>query len=245
MANIVPTLEDRRVPGALSRLPTPFETSPVPHLGEVSKTFTRDKERGGAHNLASRESHQITVAQVANLIAAARHAFNVGLPLNRFTTIHWEGAGVPLASMAKATGHFIDLMSKALARHGTSTAWLWVHENGEGKGGHCHMLAHVPADLTPIVTGLQKRWLRRVTGRPYRAGIINSKPIGGRLGLEIGNPSLHAHNLDAVLVYLLKGASDDAANQFALHRHDPGGRIIGKRCGTSQNIGAKARANQN
>jgi len=34
---------------------------------------------------------------------------------------------------------------------------------------------------------------------------------------------------------------DEAASQFGLERLEPGGRIIGKRCGTSQNIGAKAR----
>ena len=42
---------------------------------------------------------------------------------------------------------------KATARHGTSSAWLWAHENvpgnGHDKGGRCHLLAHVPADLQP------------------------------------------------------------------------------------------------
>jgi hypothetical protein len=74
--------------------------------------------------------------------------------------------------------------------------------------------------------------------------VIYSKPIGGRLGLEAGNPDLHAINLDAALGYLLKGASDKAAAQFRLERLEAGGRIIGKRCGTSQNIGAKARTEQ-
>ncbi len=71
--------------------------------------------------------------------------------------------------------------------------------------------------------------------------MIHSKPIGGRLGLETGNPALHAINLQTALAYVLKGASPEAASQFALKRLEPGGRVIGKRCGTSQNIGAKAR----
>ena len=143
--------------------------------------------------------------------------------------------------MVKATGRFVDLMAKALARHRSKTAWLWVHEGGDGKGGHCHLLAHVPAELVPIITALQLGWLRRITGQPYRARVIRSKPIGGRLGLEAGNPELHAINLDAALAYVLKGASPEAASQFGLERLEPGGRVIGKRCGTSQNIGAKAR----
>ncbi|SCW85316.1 hypothetical protein SAMN02927924_03397 [Sphingobium faniae] len=146
-----------------------------------------------------------------------------------------------MAGMAKATGRFTDLMAKALARHGSGTAWLWTHESGNGKGGHCHLLAHVPADLVPVVTALQRGWLRRITLRSYRARVIHSKPIGGRLGLEAGNPDLHAVNLEAALAYVLKGAGPEAASQFALERLEPGGRVIGKRCGTSQNIGAKAR----
>ena len=197
--------------------------------------------RGGPRNRAERESHSLTLSQVTNLEAAERHAEKIGLPFTRMVTIHWEAAGVPLAGMARATGRFTDLMGKALSRHGSGAAWLWTHENGDGKGGHCHLLAHVPADLASVVTGLQRGWLRRITGNKYRARVIHSKPIGGRLGLETGNPDLHAINLDAALAYVLKGASPEAASHFALGRLEPGGRVVGKRCGTSQNIGAKAR----
>lgn len=197
--------------------------------------------RGGARNRADRESHALKAAQIGNLKAAERHAEKIGLPFTRMISVHWEAAGVPLAGMAKATGRFTDLMAKALARHGSGTAWLWTHENCGPKGGHCHLLVHVPANLVPVITTLQRGWLRRITGQPYRARVIHSKPIGGRLGLEAGNPDLHAVNLEAALVYVLKGASPEAASQFALERLEPGGRVIGKRCGTSQNIGAKAR----
>ncbi len=155
--------------------------------------------------------------------------------------MHWQAAGVPLEGMARATGRFTDLLAKALARHGSATAWLWVHENGDTKGGHCHLLAHVPADHVAVITGLQRGWLRRITGKPYRARVIHSRPIGGRLGLESGNPELHALNLEVAFAYILKGAGPEAASRFALERLEPGGRIIGKRCGASQNIGMKAR----
>src|SRR3546814_18406774 len=103
------------------------------------------------------------------------------------------------------------------------------------------MLSYVPADLVPVVTALQRGWLRRITGQPYRARVIHSKPIGGRLGLEAGNPDLHAVNLEAALAYVLKGASPDAASQFDIERLEPGGGVSGQRCGPSSNIGAKAR----
>jgi hypothetical protein len=200
--------------------------------------------RGGARNRADRESHGLTAPQIINLAAAARHAAAIGLPLNRMITIHWQAAGLPLLAMAKATGRFIDLMAKTLARKGARTSWLWVHESGDGKGGHCHMLAHVPPALVDLMGRRQREWLRRITGQPYRRGVIHSKPIGGRLGLEAGNPDLHAVNLQSALSYVLKGAATADAEPFAhpAHAREPGGRIIGKRCGTSQNIGAKARA---
>ena len=197
--------------------------------------------RGGARNRADRESHALTAAQIGNLRAAERHANRIGLPFTRMISIHWEAAGVPLAGMAKATGRFVDLMAKALARHGSGTAWLWVHEGGDGKGGHCHLLAHVPAKHVKRLTGLQRGWLRRITLRNYRARAIHSRPLGKRLGLETGNPELHAINLKAALAYVLKGANSEAASQFGLVRLEPSGRVIGKRCGTSQNIGVKAR----
>ena len=197
--------------------------------------------RGGARNRSDRESHALSAAHVANLIAAARHAGAIGLPLNRMVTIHWQAAGIPLAGMAKATGRFTDMLAKFLARHKSGSALLWTHESGDGKGGHCHLLAHVPAALVPEITGSLRGWLRLISGQPYRRGVILSRPIGGRLGMETGNPDLHAVNLEAALSYVLKGANAEAAAQFDLALLEPGGRVIGKRCGTSQNIGAKAR----
>ena len=207
----------------------------------VAADLPRSSGRGGARNHADRESHALSIAQVANLKAASAHASAIGLPFTRMITIHWEAAGLPLGRMAHATGRFTDLLSKAVARHGSTTAWLWTHENGDRKGGHCHLLAHVPAALVPRLTGLQRGWLGRIAGRPYRARVIHSRPIGGRLGLEAGNPELHAANLRTALLYVVKGASPAAASELDLARLEPGGRVIGKRCGTSQNIGAKAR----
>jgi hypothetical protein len=156
-------------------------------------------------------------------------------------TIHWEAAGVPLAGIARATGRFVDLLTKALKRHGSATAWIWVHENCGSKGGHCHLFAHVPAALVPVLRKLQIGWLSKITGKPYRKNVIHSDPIGGRLGLEVSNPELHAANLSAALGYAFKGAGRAAAAAFALERTQAGGCVIGKRCGTSQNISAKAR----
>ena len=211
-------------------------------IGVPPLSTSKTGGRGGARNSAARESIELTTAQTVNLVAAARHATDIGLPFTRMITVHWQAAGVPLESMAAATGSFIDLLTKALARHGSKTAWLWVHENGHGKGGHCHLLAHVRPVHVPIITSLQIRWLRRITGQPYRRRVIKSDPIGRKLGLETSNPELWAENVATTLGYLLKGIDPDAPVAASLARLQPGGRIIGKRCSTSQNIGRKARS---
>lgn len=229
------TTENRPIEGNGTTLANNY-----PNKG-VAALSAKGVGRGGARNRADRESHHLTAAQIANLKAAANHAAKIGLAFTRMITIHWEAAGVPLAGMARATGRYLDLLTKALARHGSKTAWLWVHEGGESKGGHCHILVHVPAHLVPVVMKSQRRWLRSITGKPYKNRVIHSSPIGGWLGLEVTNPDLHASNLVTALLYHLKGADPDAASVFGLTRLEHGGRVIGKRCGTSQNIGRKAR----
>lgn len=199
--------------------------------------------RGGARDRADRITHALSIAHIGNLIAGAGHASAIGLPCTRMITIHWEAAGVPLDGIAKATGQFNDIMTKALRRLGTKTAWLWVHQNGPNKGGHCHLLAHVPAEHVKRLSGIQKGRLRRITGNPYRKRVLHCDPIGGRLGLEVGNPNLHAVYHAAALGYVLKGACPGAVTKSNLELVEPGGRIIGKRCSTSQNIGARPCAN--
>ncbi|KPF76991.1 hypothetical protein IP68_03880 [Blastomonas sp. AAP25] len=162
-------------------------------------------------------------------------------------TVHWEAAGVALADMAQATGRFLDMLSKAIARQsqkrpGECTAWLWMHENGLGKGGHCHMLVHVPPKLVRTIAKMQRRWLRSITGNPYRKRVIRSDPIGGRLGMETCNPAVHAANLANALAYVCKSAPQTILDSHGMQRrHEQGGPIVGKRCGISQNIGPKAR----
>lgn len=198
--------------------------------------------RGGARNSSARESYALKRAQVENLVAATRFAYEIGLPFNRMITVHWEAAGLPLSGMPRATGHFIDLLSKTILRRGGKVAWIFVHEGGETKGGHVHILVHMADDLIDVVTKAQKRWLRAITGIPYRRGVIRTKPIGPRRGVEVSNPPLHRENLETTALYILKGVMPELAGELGVTKLEPGGKVIGKRCGTSQNIGSKARA---
>lgn len=179
---------------------------------------------------------QVSVAHVGKLIAATGHANAIGLPFNRFITIHWEAADIAPAGIVKATGRYIDLLTKLIARHGVSTALIWVQESGHGKGNHIHILAHVPASMVKHITSSNRKWLRSISGNKTRKGVIKSVPIGGRLNIENSNPEMHLVNQDAALAYVLKGADANAAHRYGLTRLEPGGVCIGKRCGVSQNI---------
>ena len=207
----------------------------------VSAHSAKPSGRGGARNRADRVSLGLSAKQVGNLQAAVGFAASLGLPLNRMITVHWESGGISPARMVKATGRFLDLLTRWLARRGSRTAWIAVHENGPGKGAHVHVLAHVPPSLVKPLKGRQRAWLRLICGTPYRDGVIHSRPVGGLLGAEQSNQPAFAANLAEALSYLTKGAEPSAAALLGLHRLDGGGPVIGRRCSTSQNIGAKAR----
>ena len=212
------------------------------HLGVAAESAVAARKHGGARNFGDRVSDRLSAAQIANLIAAAGHAQTIGRPFTHMTTIHWEAAGIRPNGVTKATGRYLDLLSKALTRLGGSTSWIWVQENGPGKGAHVHILVHIPGSLSNRVMRKQIGWLKRITDTTYRKRVIKTVALGRRLGLETSNPPLFAANAEATLAYVLKGASDEAAKAFGLVKLDGGGRVVGKRCGVSQNIGAKARA---
>jgi hypothetical protein len=169
------------------------------------------------------------------------------MPFNRHLTIHWQQAGIPDERAAWATGRFLKLAGDWIAkRYCENTlqkrgrfAWAWVRENGERKGSHVHVLLHLPAGTR--IGYMQRRWLRSIAGKPYSPSTINTSRIGGTAGAAQSAPAAYRANLAAVVGYILKGTCAAAAVKLELDRLEPGGRIIGKRAATSQNIGRKAR----
>jgi len=181
-----------------------------------------------------RSSWSLSRRQAANLKAAARHAVELGLPLNRFVTIDWEAAGV--VDCTRATGRFLKCAGDWLRRRGGHIAYLWVQEGGSRVGQHVHMLVHVPADLARRFSELQRGWLKGC-GAEFRRGLIKSRPVGSSYRAALC-PEQHAYgeNLRRVLGYLLKEADRDG------HPSARRSLVQGKRCAISQNIGPRARA---
>lgn len=197
---------------------------------------------GGARNRAERVSDALTLAKAQAIIGGAYQARKIGLPFNRFVTIHFERAGLADADAAAAIGKIMKLAADWTRKQGQVLAYAWVRENDAGdgsKGSHVHILCHCPD--TVAIGRMWQRWLRKVVGRPYRAKAIKSERIGGTLNAHATTPAAYLQNLDRVLAYVCKGVLPANATALDLPRHETGGRIIGKRAGWSQNVGAKSR----
>jgi len=193
--------------------------------------------RGGARNRAGRRSDALRTDQVQSLMTSAAFAETLGLPLSRFTTIHWERAGV--SDGMKATTAFKTELTKQAARRGYTVAFLWVRENGPGKGDHVHILWHGPEDWPDL-----ERCLRRAmkaAGAVNRKGVRRTLSVGRSLRAALAGGPDYIANLGAVVGYMVKGASPAAMRTLGLDRSEPGGVVIGKRCGVSENIGETAR----
>lgn len=201
----------------------------------LSATYGRKRwQHGGARNSGSRTSDCLTEKQARHLIAAACEAERQGKPFNRHITIHWEAAGVPDDKAMAATTAFLKAVRDWT---GGKAAYLWVRENGKGKGSHVHILAHVAAEKRWHGPRVQ-RWIARISGQPYSKRSILTRRI---MGCDDPTGELYRANLAAVLAYVLKGVDADTAIALGI-AHQAGGRVIGKRCGWSRNIGAKRKA---
>jgi hypothetical protein len=198
--------------------------------------------RGGARNRAWRTTEALSEASARNLIEATCFAVHVDLPFNRMVTIHWDAARV--ADDLEATGLFLKLASDWLRRHGGKTAFVWVRENGPGKGRHVHILMHLPPDLAREFNRHQRRWLQSC-GAEWRAKVLLSRPVGRSLRQALSGGADYEGNLSEALQYVLKGVDHRARETLGIERSEPGGQVVGKRCGVSMNIGRETRRKAN
>lgn len=193
---------------------------------------------GGARNRADRASYYLAHDKVLDMIAAALFAERIGLPFNRHWTVHYQMAGIAERDGAAFIGRLLSLVRKWVRRMGGQMAAMWARENGHGKGGHVHILLHLPHGMT--LHNRTRRWIKVAGGKPVRR-VSRVRTIGGLLTNVDPGSAHYRSNADAVLAYLVKGASDQTGHDLALARFGEGGRIIGKRCGWTENIGQKAR----
>lgn len=194
---------------------------------------------GGARNRADRVTYFLTLAQCEAMTAAADFALSIGLPFNRHWTVHYEKAGIAEAGATRFIRKLNKIVGEYCRRHGGRYAAIWAREGGEQKGGHVHILMHVPARLSLI--GRTRVWVR-LAGGTCKQGVSNIRAVAGRLVAAESGSEHYAANAAIVRDYLLKGAHPDARQALGLTREAEGGAIIGKRCGWTQNIGRSAQS---
>lgn len=200
---------------------------------------------GGARNRADRVSDALADHKVDELLEAARFALATGRTFQRHWIVHYGRAGIGEHEAAGFIRKLFERVGKQAKRAGGELTALWVRERASGYGEHIHILLHLPAGLS--LRNRTRRWIA-AAGGTYRPGVSMTKSIGGRLVKQTGKNgsySATAHyqaNAANVVRYLLKSAELAKGQRLGLKHSGRGGRIIGKRCGWTQNIGRAARS---
>ncbi len=184
---------------------------------------------GGARNRADRTSSYLTLQQANKIVAALAKAEAQTMTINRHIILHWESMGVPDRRAMAATTLWLKSFREWA---GPKTAYVWTRENGDGKGSHLHLLAHIPVGKR-WHGSRARRWLEKISGNQYKVGAIKTRCIIGSLSPD---SPCYLQNLQKVAAYILKGVAPHDASTLGI-AHKPGGLVIGKRCGTSRNIG--------
>jgi hypothetical protein len=194
---------------------------------------------GGARNRADRTSDGLSDKQVAGLIDAAELAFSSDRIFQRHWTVHYGLAGIAPRGGARFVSRLLDLASKQARREGGHMTALWVRECASGKGEHVHILLHLPAGMS--LRNRTRRWIN-AAGGTWRRGVSKVTIVGGLLSkVEKSSEARQRENAENVVRYLLKAASEETGARLDLTRWGRGGRIVGKRCGWTQNAGHGAR----
>lgn len=198
-------------------------------------------------------SQSLSVVQVRSLVSGGAKSVAMGMPLNRFITVHWGARGLSDAQSSKATQKLLTRARDWLRDNGGQGVWIWVREYAidQTKGAHLHWLIHLPETHRRQFLALLKKWVLASAGvRVYRAGVIQSRPIGVRVDDYLTSPQSHALNLRATLAYCLKGLVPQASKVAisgldaiytgfgaAMPHGGSGGDVSGKRAGVSRNLG--------
>jgi hypothetical protein len=173
-------------------------------------------------------------------VDAGWRALSLGQPFSRHITVHWSRAAIKDGDAAHSTGRLVKLASDWVRSQGSSLLWCWVRENDEGdnsKGSHVHILIACPASIP--LGRMWRRWLRKITGQPYRRGRSGRGQSARRSPARSATAPCIEPNLVAVLNYVCKGVHPSYAERLGIPYTEPGGQIIGKRAAICQALSAR------
>lgn len=211
-----------------------------PHAAEgrsrrVSKIEgNRGATWGGARNRKDRVTTALSQRQTENLLRAMAVAELRGTPLNRHWTVNYGWAGIEDKDGAAFVGALLRHANRYARRRGGAFAAVWVREVGLRNGPHVHIAFHWPRGWK--LGYLTRRWIKRAGGR-YSKRVSKVRPIGLGNNCPWTSRELYRDNLEKLGNYITKSGDSAAAAELGLELLKPGGAIIGKRCGRTQNLG--------
>lgn len=215
----------------------PFITGlefPLPEAPSSSRN--KRLKRGGPRNRADRVSVHLNKRQCTTLIDASLDALAIQQPFNRFITIAWGNCVLDRKHSVQATGEWITLAREYLRERGYSMPWAWVQEWGQRIGAHCHILLHVPPEMTALFRGQPEKWARKVVmrrGLKYVRGTMQTQKIWLSARLETDALTYRAA-LWGKVHYMLKCSPAELEPELGLvgWGHKPWGQsctVYGKR----------------
>lgn len=190
---------------------------------------------GGARNRGDRVTTALSQRQAEGVLRAMAVADLEGLPLTRHWIVDYELAGIADRDGAAFVGRLLALCGRYARAKGRSFAAVWVREVGVRNGAHVHIALHLPRGWR--LGYLTRDWIKRAGGT-YCKGVSRIRPIGGSVNCAWTSPALYRENLERLGNYLTKGSDTAVATELGLELLKPGGAIVGKRCGRTQNLGA-------
>lgn len=177
---------------------------------------------------------------------APQQAIRIGKPLNVLVTVNFAQTAICPTRATDAFGKlhlrfrkWITRPSKQEPGPATEATWAYVFENardgkafdiiGPGLPHNVHVLwhAHVPLSRITFFEKLLPIWLDDIAG-PHQPNAIKVTRV-------VEDNGIHR--------YSLKGATAAVAEHFKvpMDKRGPQGAIIGRRSGTSRNLGSSAR----
>lgn len=209
----------------------------------MSKRSARGQPGSSRQRTQRRTTQAINYRQAENMMEAIKFARHMGTPLTAHLTIHWGARTAGDDTDGKRSAKLREGLDKWLQRQGVSGGLIaiWVRERGRDTRSdqntettHLHMLMHLP-----------KKYHRQGRPRPKLMQAINRLVARHGDGI-VDDRACHLtfpENPDGK--YFLKGATLRVWEEFQVPdkwRSRRGeGEIVGKRCGTTQNIGRAAR----
>ncbi|MBG1233968.1 hypothetical protein [Aestuariivirga litoralis] len=183
---------------------------------------------------AKRLSHAIKQPSIARAFNGTNFASAKGLPLNLLVTFNFWQADCPLEDVAAKfawirDARFTPFMRRPLKRHaleGTPPTYIWCLENPTGLQVHGHWLIHAPSNRRELLIERLPLWFKEIVTGPLREDALHFQDVTNPVGMT---------------KYMMKGADELWAKTYGIRAEDQG-PIIGKRAGTSLNIGRTERA---